>query len=43
MSCLVLYLCDEMLAGGQHMRLTDLARLLLFYLRFSHVHENIFV
>jgi hypothetical protein len=26
-SRLVLCLCDEMLAGGQHMRLTDSARL----------------
>lgn len=35
MSRLVLCLCDAMRAGGQHMRLTDPARLLLFYLRFS--------
>ncbi|XP_035815171.1 uncharacterized protein [Zea mays] len=35
MSRLVLCLCNAMLAGGQHMRLTDPARLLLFHLRFS--------
>jgi hypothetical protein len=30
-----------MLAGGQHMRLTDPARLLLFYLRFSRWREYV--
>jgi hypothetical protein len=38
-SRLVLYLCDKMLAGGQHIRLTDPARLLLFYLLFSRWRE----